>query len=354
MMALCLVLLLIVCRTRVHGQQNITPWVLNPTLSEPNSSSYYGYYGLSTDGSNIVVGDYAFASYTGAAYVYSMNASGAWPRRALLNNPRNRTNDLFGYCTAISSDVLVVGAFGVDSYKGAVYVYRLISGQWIWKQTLNTTISSAYFGFSCSMDGSRLVVGAYYAYIGRGTVFFYDFNNSSGLFGNVQQLNGTGLMPNDYFGSAVDISGDYAVVGAPYADPNNIQDGGACFVFVRSGSAWLQQGGALTAADKSVNAYFGNSVSIDGAGLTLVVGAYGTNSSNGAAYVFKWNGTTWSQQAKLVGRDVSASFGITVAVSGNTIVCGKFMAKWLVEYAYLMSKWRQFADIILVGLFRYN
>jgi hypothetical protein len=207
-------------------------------------------------------------------------------------------------------------------------VYRLISGQWIWRQTLNTTLYGASFGYSCSMDGSRLIVGARRAYSFIGTVFFYDFNNSSGLFGNVQQLNGTGLILSEHhFGFAVDVSGDYAVVGVPYADPNNVKDAGACFVFVRSGSAWLQQGGALTAADKSVNAYFGDSVSIDGAGLTLVVGAYGTNSSNGAAYVFKWNGTTWSQQAKLVGRDVSASFGFTVAVSGNTIVCGKFMAK---------------------------
>src|SRR5207244_849386 len=74
-------------------------------------------------------------------------------------------------------------------------------------------------------------------------------------------------------------------------------------------------------------------------GNTVVVGAFGEASaangvngdqsdnsspSTGAAYVFVRNGNTWSQQAylKASNSDTGAVFGISVAISGDTIVVG--------------------------------
>ena len=49
----------------------------------------------------------------------------------------------------------------------------------------------------------------------------------------------------DHFGYSVDISGDTLVVGAYYADTVGtnpiVEDAGSAFVFVRSGTAWVQQ-----------------------------------------------------------------------------------------------------------------
>ncbi len=70
---------------------------------------------------------------------------------------------------------------------------------------------------------------------------------------------------------------------------------------------------------------YGRSVAIDGD--TAVVGASaddGSAADAGAAFVYVFNGTTWEQQARLEASDAAADdfLGLSVAVSGNTIVVG--------------------------------
>lgn len=59
-------------------------------------------------------------------------------------------------------------------------------------------------------------------------------------------------------------------------------------------------------------------------GDTIVAGAYGDSSFMGAAYVFKRVGTTWNQEAYLTAplRTPSDVYGISVSISGDTIVVG--------------------------------
>ena len=83
----------------------------------------------------------------------------------------------------------------------------------------------------------------------------------------------------DEFGNSVGISGDTAVIGAPGKSPL-----GATYVFVRSGSVWSQQQ-KLTASDTSAGDRFGNSVGISGD--TAVIGAPFKSGFVGAAYVFE-------------------------------------------------------------------
>ena len=151
----------------------------------------------------------------------------------------------------------------------------------------------------------------------------------------------------DYLGSAVAVSGDTVVIGAPREDSNasgvngnqannNSVDSGAVYVFVRNGTTWSQQA-YIKASNPDVYDSFGGAVAISGD--TLVVGATGEGSSttgvngnqadngapgSGAAYVFVRNGTTWSQQAYLKASNTEAGdrFGVAVSVSGNTVVIG--------------------------------
>ena len=129
----------------------------------------------------------------------------------------------------------------------------------------------------------------------------------------------------DEFGRAVAIQGNVAVVGAPY-DPVSGYGTGSAYVFEKTASGWhLQQ--KLTASDATSYSFFGTSLAIDGE--RIVVGAYGDpNAGNyaGAAYVFVRSGSNWSQEQKLTGSDnsFSDSFGISVAIKGQTIVCGAF------------------------------
>ncbi|HKS38875.1 MAG TPA: Ig-like domain-containing protein [Verrucomicrobiae bacterium] len=138
----------------------------------------------------------------------------------------------------------------------------------------------------------------------------------------------TKLLPIDstffqQFGSAVGIDGDTAVVGAPN-DGQAGADAGAAYVFVHDGSSWVEQG-KLVASDAARSAQFGNAVALSGD--TLVVGAHsdGANGvSAGAAYVFVRSGTTWIQQARLVASDPGSNeqFGCAVAIEGDTVAVG--------------------------------
>jgi hypothetical protein len=144
----------------------------------------------------------------------------------------------------------------------------------------------------------------------------------------------------DSFGRSIAASGDTVVVGALWEDSaavgvngaqsnvSGFSNSGAAYVFVRSGSTWVQQA-YLKASNTGLNDGFGDSVAISGD--TVVVGApredgegSSSASSSGAAYVFVRSGSSWSQQAYLKASNagIGDRFGEAVAVSGDTLVVG--------------------------------
>jgi ELWxxDGT repeat protein len=88
----------------------------------------------------------------------------------------------------------------------------------------------------------------------------------------------------DWFGWSLSISGDTALVGASRDDDQG-SDSGSAYVFVRDGTSWSQQA-KLTASDSAADDFFGRAVSISGD--TALVGAYADDdqgTSSGSAYV---------------------------------------------------------------------
>jgi hypothetical protein len=126
----------------------------------------------------------------------------------------------------------------------------------------------------------------------------------------------------DRFGHSVGISGDTVVVGVPFDDPSSLTDAGSVYVYVRNGSVWTEQA-HLIADDAAAGDAFGLSVAISGD--TIVIGSYldddGADSA-GSAYVFVRDGTTWTQQQKLTAQTPVelAYFGFSVSIDGDTLV----------------------------------
>ncbi len=154
------------------------------------------------------------------------------------------------------------------------------------------------------------------------------------LFVDQQQLVASDGAAFDQFGSVVAISGDTAVVGAPYDAVSGKSHQGSVYVFTRSGNSWNQQA-QLFASDGSAGDEFGWSVAIDGD--TIVVGADAddvfANTDQGSAYVFTRSGTVWTEQAHLFANDGSGTdrdyFGVSVAVKGDTAVVGAYLDDFL-------------------------
>ncbi len=127
----------------------------------------------------------------------------------------------------------------------------------------------------------------------------------------------------DRFGATVSISGDIAVVGA-YLDDDNGTDSGSAYVFRFNGSTWIQEQ-KLLAPDGAAGDAFGVSVSVSGD--AIVVGAFGDNDNgtdSGSAYVFRHNGASWLEEQKIKASDGASFdiFGLGISVSGDVAVVG--------------------------------
>lgn len=258
--------------------------------------------------------------YTVSAGTASTNLTilvNSWEQEAFVKAPNAQSADFFGRAIAISGDTLVVGAD--------------------WEDSNDTSITN---GTTASADNSAANSGAVYVFRRSGSTW-------------VQEafIKAPNTDSNDFFGSAVAISGDTLVVGA-YAEDSNqstitngttassdnsFSDPGAAYIFRRTGTTWAQEAFLKAANIDQIDRY-GISVAIDGD--TVVVGATEEDSNqttitngstasandslleSGAVYVYRRAGVTWSQEAYLKAPNANANdfFGQRVAISGDTLV----------------------------------
>ncbi len=180
--------------------------------------------------------------------------------------------------------------------------------------------------------GDTAVVSAPGRDSGAGCAFVYWFDGA--LWQEVAKLVASDphRSAHDEFG-VVSISGNTIVAGAR-GDDELGAEAGAAYVFSLTCGAWgvPVAGGSpptsaehakLTAPDGEASDSFGISTAVDGD--TIVIGASGDDGYSGSAYVFTFDGTAWNQVAKLVASDRTPGhdfFGMSVAISGSTIVVG--------------------------------
>ena len=277
-----------------------------------------------------------FAALT--AFVTLMAAFPALAQRSTpvqLLHPAGAANDTFGYAVAIDGDTMIVGApeddVGANSNQGSAHIYRWTGSGWTFEATLTAAGGAVddYFGYAVALSGNTALVGAFFDNVGanvdQGSV--HVFVRSGTTWTLQAQLTASDGAANDLFGTTVAISGNTALVGASSDDVGATIDQGSAYVFTRSGTTWTEQA-QLTASSGAAFDRFGNSVALSGD--TALVGAsqddVGANSNQGSAYVFTRSGTTWTQQAQLTATGGAASdfFGGSVALSGDTALVGAF------------------------------
>jgi hypothetical protein len=156
------------------------------------------------------------------------------------------------------------------------------------------------------------------------TVLNIPQTNMAGNWTEVQKLLASDGAPSDFFGWSVSVDGDTALIGTLHDVNDGVNFSGSVYVFTYNGTTWTQQA-KLLASDGAVGYYFGRSISLDGD--TALIG-FANDEHNGhgsgSAYVFTRTGTTWTQQAKLIASDSAANdtFGYGVSLSGDTALIG--------------------------------
>jgi hypothetical protein len=239
-----------------------------------------------------------------------------WSQTAKLSLTDPGPDDGFGSAVAMSGETAVIGApfrdIGGNTRQGAAYVFVNSGAAWVQQggplfasdgeagDMLGTVVSMSGDTIVCASDKQR--GGLAYVFVRSGAAWVQQGGPLSG---------GDGASVD-----SVSVSGDTAVLGASIAGP--LEDQGAAYVFVRSGSVWAQQGPTLTASDAAEGDNFGASLSVSGD--TLVVGAPGRR----AAFVFVRSAGTWTQQGPALTQPLdSGFFGAAVSVSGDSVLIGE-------------------------------
>ena len=319
-------------------------------------------------------------SFSGAAYVF-VRTAGVWSQQAYLKASNTDAEDRFGRSVAVSGDTVVVGAYLEDSngvgvnppsqadnslsFSGAAYVFVRTAGVWSQQAYLkaSNTDRSDRFGLCVAVSGDTVVVGAYFEASNGvgvnppsqadnsadGSGAAYIFVRTAGVWSQQAYLKASNMGAGDFFGGSVAVSGDTVIVGASLEDSNGVgvnppsqadnsaEQSGAAYVFVRTAGVWSQQA-YLKASNPDPVDWFGESVAVSGD--TVVVGARLEDSNgvgvnppsqadnsatwSGAVYVFVRTAGVWSQQAYLKASNTDAvdQFGLSVTISGDTVVVG--------------------------------
>ncbi|MET0231912.1 MAG: hypothetical protein ABW186_13345 [Rhodanobacteraceae bacterium] len=131
----------------------------------------------------------------------------------------------------------------------------------------------------------------------------------------------------DQFGRAVVVDRDLALIASPNATVDGHEGQGAVYAFHRNGGTWTQTQ-KIVSSDGAGGDAFGISVAIEG--TTAIVGAYSKGKFRGAAYVFAYDGDTWSETQKLVPADQQDfdQFAWSVALDGSTALIGAIGVTW--------------------------
>ncbi len=198
------------------------------------------------------------------------------------------------------------------------------------KLTASDAQAGHNFGFRVAVSGDVAVIGAVGDDAASGAAYVFQQNEGGGdNWGEAKKLIASDALDGDQLGSGVAVAGDTIVVGACCEDTAG-SSAGAAYVFQRNEGGQDNWGEVrkLVASDAQTDDLFGVSVAISGD--TIVVGACCEDTggfSAGAAYVFRRNEggvNNWGEVKKLTASDAQESdhFGHGVAVSGDTAVVG--------------------------------
>lgn len=343
-------------------------------LEDPDGGFVHGGDSVALAGNTLVVGaqcDFYNGKQTGAAYVYAWQDGGGWGTPQQIG-PADDPNDpvteceagtncydskgaadctLFGIAVAVSGDKLVVGALGHrhgnNKVPGTAYVFTHEGGQWVQSAELappdpSTHPNQGSSALSVAVSGDRAMVGRRHA-LSQGMVYPYDYNdggleydatkggcddNGKPSWKLGEPLTADPTMNKNYyaFGRSVALEGDTAIVGEPGREV-----GGRAYIFTR---APVSSAGTCTwwtptpqlQLKPAVGGAFGLSVALSG--TTVVVGApweytdpsctYGSDyTQRGQVYIFDCDDTAFkncTRQSPLVG-DLGCQDGFGTSVA---------------------------------------
>ncbi|MFG0243502.1 MAG: GC-type dockerin domain-anchored protein [Phycisphaerales bacterium JB054] len=234
--------------------------------------------------------------------------------------------DYFGHSVSVSGSLALVGVpqdddSGQDS--GSAYVFSVPAGERLAKIVAPDGQAGDQFGYSVAISGNTAVIGAPYdddTAAGAGSAYLFDLSDP-GAPEVIAKIQASDAELGDQFGWSVAIADGVALVGS-FLDWDNGPWSGSAYLFdARTGTQLAK----LLPDDGQRDDNFGFAVGISGA-VAIVGAPYDSDNGvdSGSAYLF--DVATGSQIDKLLPSNSAADnrFGQAVAVSGSRAIVGAF------------------------------
>ena len=271
-------------------RRNAGIWVEEAMLLAPDGM-YQDSFGcaVAIDGDTAVVG--AFLADTegdssGSAYVFSYDGAG-WSLKQQLS--ANEATVKFGASVDIAGDTILVGSprDNIDGTSaGGAYVFTLDGGVWNQQARLvgSTTVAYDYFGYAVELDddGVQAVIGAIFSDVAApnaGAAYVFEANNAG--WSEVEQLVPSGAEAWQKFGASVSIDGNRAAIGA-YGYPDSPGHG---YLYESTAGGWVEMI-KLESSNAIDGARVGYAAAISGNRAVLGAPWQGPPNKSGSAYLF--------------------------------------------------------------------
>lgn len=288
-------------------------WTLQATLAPADTPLRTGAaaprFGSSVaiDGDVIVVGapgwDSTAGSDTagrdnGAIYIFTRTGT-TWTQRARFDGQK-KADESFGVGVTVGGDSLG----GVTDDENGSFRARFF------RRTGATTFGAASGWFDIGGSNSSFTMAASQetvlvcfnkcgdpdgacTYDNQGEIQAFFYNGSAWAL--QQKIRHSDPAKNDRFCAAMDIDGNTIAAAATKQSP--VADGGAVYIFTRSGSTWTQRK-KIQPADLAASDRFGSYLKLKGEVLAVMSYDDDGAADSGSVYIFTGSGTTWTQRHK--------------------------------------------------------
>jgi hypothetical protein len=202
-----------------------------------------------------------------------------------------------------------------------VWIYEYDAGTWTPTAELHASNWEEGAGFGCTvaLDGDTLVVGAHHAFTGvPGEAYVFRFDGTSWT--EEARLVPTESRPGDWFGEGLAVEGNRVVVGAPGHNDTGLW-AGAVYVFRKQGGTWSQEA-RLEFPDAAPYLSAGNDVALQGS--RIVVGCIGPTTTGGALRVYHLTPAGWLLDFNLMASDAPlfGALGYEVDLQDDLVIGG--------------------------------
>ncbi len=306
--------------------------------ASPLAGQGYG-QSLAVGDDEVLVGESLSEAAPGYVYVYRKDSGGEWTEVQRLEASNPAAGDHFGRTVTLSGDQLLASS----TILQAIYVFEKDgSGMWQETQILNVSdnVEGNYIGRVSAGDGDRFLTASWANSEGRGAVYVFDRDPTTGLWSETAKLMSSDGEPNDLFGMSIAVEGDLALIGT--GQKNN--GTGATYVFRRdpANGDWSETN-ILTGPDTGPNSGFGLAVGLD-QGVALIAAAiHPPGTGLGVVFEFNFDEASGEWRAGPVLRSFDTGnpgtqFGTSLTIADGETWIGAPGASDFAGRAYVMSR----------------